>query len=198
MSGSPPWKNRTVPRSRCWYNRKRRRCVNIPSHDTENARFPMLFDDTTLERFWAKVDKNGPLPSYNPSLGPCWFWLGAINHDGYGTFYISRRGTEKAHRLAYKFTIGQIPEGLQLDHLCRVRCCVNPSHVEVVTNRTNVLRGVGLTAQWARQTHCINGHPFDLENTYIRKTGGRLCRACKRTRDKEYARIERISKGSGY
>lgn len=74
--------------------------------------------------------------------------------------------------------LAEIPEGLQIDHLCRNRACCNPSHMEPVTVRQNTLRGEGLTARYARQTYCPSGHPWDLLNTRIGKAGGRQCRAC--------------------
>ncbi len=83
------------------------------------------------ERFWAKVDRSGE----------CWLWTGNVYRDGYGQFYVERRQV-RAHRWAYESEVGPIPEGLVLDHLCRVRLCVRPSHLEPVTNRENLLRGI--------------------------------------------------------
>jgi len=104
------------------------------------------------ERFWAKVRK-----SENP-IG-CWEWIAGKNFGGYGTFRVGNR-TVPAHRWAYEHLVGTIPPELECDHLCRVRCCVNPAHIELVTSRENTLRGVGLAAQNARQTTCKNGHPL--------------------------------------
>jgi len=104
------------------------------------------------------------------------------NAAGYGMFKIRGR-TEKAHRVAYYCSHGPIPEGLVLDHLCRNRGCVNPSHLEPVTNWENVLRGVNFVAGLARQTHCKRGHEFTPENTATHTvTGCRVCRACVKTR----------------
>ena len=97
------------------------------------------------ERFWAKVDKGGPLPVYRPELGPCWLWTAACDHGGYGYLHIeSRRGSPKtgAHRVAYKLLVGPIPDGLDIDHLCRVPACVRPSHLEPVTRSENTIRGL--------------------------------------------------------
>jgi hypothetical protein len=80
--------------------------------------------------------------------------------------------------VAYELAIGPIPEGLTIDHLCRNRGCVNPAHLEAVTNRTNLLRGDGIAALNARKTHCKRGHEFTPENTYVWREGTRACRAC--------------------
>lgn len=87
-----------------------------------------------------KVDKDGPVPDYRPDLGPCWLWTGATNSDGYGHLWVDGRWPP-AHRVAYEQLIGAIPDLLVLDHLCRVTQCVNPSHLEPVTNQVNILRG---------------------------------------------------------
>lgn len=126
-------------------------------------------------RFWAKVDKNGP--------GGCWLWTGALA-SGYGVLGIDGRNVF-AHRFAYELLIGPIPEGLTLDHLCRIRRCCNPSHLEIVTRGENVLRGEGPTARHARKTHCKRGHPFDEANTY-RTPKGRHCRACRRLHEERW------------
>ena len=96
-----------------------------------------------------------------------------------------------AHRVAYELTNGPIPDGLELDHLCRVRHCVNPSHIEAVTHRENTLRGTGPIPHRARQSHCKHGHEFTPENTYRLPNGCRHCRTCsiewtrrRRERDK--------------
>lgn len=110
----------------------------------------------------------------------CWLWAGALS-QGYGSVSLDGR-SQRAHRVVYKLLAGEIPDGLQLDHLCRVRRCVNPSHLEPVTNRENAIRGVGWAGQHARKTHCVNGHEFSPENTYVwaRDPRRRYCRACTR------------------
>ena len=106
-------------------------------------------------------------------------WTAYINEAGYGQLTVWNKGsnkTFKAHRLAYEFEVGEIPAGLDLDHLCRNRKCVNPAHLEPVTRRTNLLRGISWNGS---KTSCINGHPFDAENTYVQEHK-RTCRTCTR------------------
>src|SRR4051812_29221215 len=90
----------------------------------------------------------------------CWLWQGHIDAGGYA--YIKHEGVNRrAHKVAYEYYIGKVPEGLHLDHLCRVRHCVNPLHLEPVTPRENVVvRGIGCSAANARKTHCDHGHEF--------------------------------------
>lgn len=113
----------------------------------------------------------------------CWIWQMARNNGGYGIARVP--GTRKktcAHRVVYEQIIGPIPEGLELDHLCRVRECVNPAHLEPVTPRVNSRRSSSPSGIHARKTHCPAGHPYDETNTYYRPGGQRVCRACGRTR----------------
>jgi len=85
----------------------------------------------------------------------------------------------------YEHFVGPIPDGFHIDHLCRNRACANPAHLEAVPPRVNILRGVGMSAIHARQTHCVNGHPFDAENTLILPDGERCCRTCNRERQRQ-------------
>jgi hypothetical protein len=112
----------------------------------------------------------------NPTA--CWLWLGTIDADGYGV--TKRRGRQwKAHRWLWTIMRGPIPDGLVVDHLCRVRRCVNPNHMELVPNELNTQRGEGWAGKNLRKTHCKYGHPFDLLNTHI-KGGERVCLTCRR------------------
>ena len=138
-------------------------------------------------RFWLYVDKNGP--------DGCWLWTGGLGTGGYGQFKRVQATTDRAHRFAYELLIGPIPPGMQLDHLCRNRRCVNPEHLEPVTGRENKLRGHTLNAANAAKTHCDYGHPFDEQNTYTTTRSSRCCRACSRRRNAEY-RARKAARGA--
>lgn len=148
--------------------------VSVRAHDTGKDEFPMPFKSTLPLRFWRKV---------NAHPSGCWFWQ-AVRNNGYGRFHVSYGVSVYAHRAAYESLRGPIPTGLQIDHLCRNQACVNPRHMEAVTNRDNTIRGVGRAAYLAALTHCQRGHPFDIFNTYQYPSGRRQCRECRRYREK--------------
>ena len=110
----------------------------------------------------------------NPATG-CHEWTGALDRSGYGAFKHNGKKIN-SHRWNYQFSVGDIPKGLDLDHLCRVRKCVRVAHLEPVTRRVNVIRGV---SGIERATACIHGHPYTPENTYRAPRGHRECRTCK-------------------
>lgn len=119
----------------------------------------------------------------------CWLWLGTKN-QGYGQFWDGTK-TVRAHRWSYEFHIGPIPEGLPLDHLCRNPSCVNPDHLEPVSNHENTMRGIGPSAANAAKTVCDRGHEFTPENTYIvAGTGWRHCQTCVKDK-RDQANAER-------
>ena len=111
----------------------------------------------------------------DPETG-CWNWTGFRMATGYGTFRYGR-DVKKAHRAAYELVVEAIPGGLEIDHLCRNRSCVNPDHLEVVTHRENTVRGNSQAGLNARKTHCPKGHPYDDANTKW-FDGKRYCREC--------------------
>lgn len=139
-------------------------------------------------RFWSKVERadNG-----------CWQWMGGRTTNGYGSClnYLEQgeqRKTIHAHRLSWLIAHGSIPDGLQIDHLCRNRLCVNPGHLEPVTQRENLHRGDTMAAHNASKTHCKSGHAFSEANTRQTATG-RICRQCNRDAQREWRRVHQRS-----
>jgi hypothetical protein len=130
-----------------------------------------------IERFMSKVEK---------SPDGCWIWIGSIAPNGYGKFSVEKNKVRKcfnAHRWAYEYFVGPIRAGLTLDHLCRNRRCVNPSHLEPVTIRENLIRGEGVSAVNIRKTHCPKGHPL-VDSPFPSHQRGqhRYCPVCSRSR----------------
>lgn len=139
------------------------------------------------ERFWQRVEKTSE----------CWIWRGSLTRQGYGQFGYAPGKTGRAHKLAWEWQNGSVPEGLVLDHLCRNRACVRPEHLEPVTPRTNALRGIGPTAINSRKRFCNQGHEFTAENTMRGSKGERICRVCSYRKASEWGRSNRNAKPCG-
>jgi hypothetical protein len=107
----------------------------------------------------------------------CWVWTGSKSRQGYGQFTVNYKNW-RVHRLSYWLKNGNLPDILVLDHLCRNKLCVNPDHLELVTNKENVMRGIGVTAKNARKTHCKRGHRFTPQTIYV-PPKWQTIRACK-------------------
>lgn len=144
------------------------------------------------QRFFSKTKKDGD----------CVVWSGHLNNKGYGTFNVKRGGfwiKILAHRYSYEMVNGLIPNGLEIDHLCRNSACVNPKHLEAVTHSINAKRGelpnISKTRSLA-QTYCKHGHPYDEKNTYRDKRGYRNCKICARERNKKY-RLKKMEAKNG-
>ena len=149
--------------------------------------------------------RHGPMPGHVRSrfvskisivpgeVDPCWMWSAATDRHGYGQFKLHAGMQAKAHRVAYRWLRGPIEDDLVIDHLCRNHSCVNPYHLEPVSNRENILRGVAPSAVNAIKVGCINGHGFTADNTYITPEGERGCLECRRKASRDYQRRRRAA-----
>lgn len=135
-----------------------------------------------IDKFFSKVEldiENG-----------CWNWIGSLDKDGYGIFnYLLGC---RAYKFSYDYFVRIRPPNLLIDHLCDNKKCVNPTHLDAVTNRVNTLRGKSIQALNAAKTHCKRGHEFTKDNTYIQKNGTRCCRTCQRIHMRHYDKFVRV------
>lgn len=168
------WECLQCKRDRTNAARAELRKQGLTSHGEVRSR---RFTRTDEERFFEKVEVTGF----------CWLWLGAKTERGYANFWQPERKLWcTGHRWVYKHLVdADITSEQHLDHLCRVRHCVNPDHLEAVTNEENIRRGFGMNRKYRERTHCDNGHEFAGENLIIREKGFRRCRECRNTRARE-------------
>lgn len=148
--------------------RRCRACRRLRHHAVKAGR---IVNRTARERFDSKWKADGQTG--------CWLWTGTKDCSGYGMVTVAGHN-RRAHRLGYELYVGEIPEGLTIDHVCSNRACVNPDHLETVTRAENTRRAVAAN----RRTHCKKGHEFTPENTFM-DSGKRRCAICTRARDRE-------------
>lgn len=134
-------------------------------------------DSNQLDRFESKYTPE-------PNTG-CWLWTGLLKRDGYARFDSHRT----AHRMSFLHWNGQIPEGKEIDHICRMRCCVNPAHLQAITHRENIAKSRGWEFN-TKKTHCPKGHPYSGENLYMFGTN-RQCNICRRARSLAFDRARK-------
>jgi hypothetical protein len=138
---------------------------------------------TLVERAWLHTEVT-PCPLEvdvlgRPIVGDCWVWTACRNDDGYGIIGVDHK-TAGVHLAIWRDENGPLPEGMQLDHLCRVRACWRPEHIELVTHAVNMERGEGIDRLMAAKTHCDNGHEFTEANTFLHHGRYRGCKTCRR------------------
>ncbi len=173
-------------------------CVsNFLSQDVAKGREPtkqeIAINKILPKRFWSKI-KTSNIHSYNGT--PCLEWTAFIDPNGYGKFKLNGK-TKRAHRLSYEESKGKIPDGLVMNHICRTRHCVNPDHLEAITQQENCQKGIAGFVGGLKQrlkTHCPHGHPYSKENTYVYPNGSRECRICKRIKSRQWEQHKKLEK----
>jgi hypothetical protein len=162
---------------------------------TPKAERSPVVRQTDEERFFSFVNKMGPIARNRPDLGRCWVWTGGETR-GYGIFWAD--GTShRAHVWSYKRFVGEVPEGLELDHFaCDRTNCVNYQHVQPATHYINALRSTSPMAQNSQKLKCKNGHDFDESNTRINAAGARECKKCVRKKQREAKAAKREAAGA--
>ena len=151
----------------------------------------------TPDDLFRRRGSGGHLPSLVDMIdasGDCWEWTGSIR-NGYGRVWADGR-RRTIHRVIWEALVGPIPDGLEIDHLCRNTICCNPDHLEPVTRSVNVQRGIKRNGR-ADRTHCPQGHPYSGENLYIPERGGRGCRTCRREIQRRYQQRKRAQLQEG-
>ena len=152
----------------------------------------MSIKEKDRKRFLSKINEHGSISDYSPDLEPCWIWRASCTGEGYGQ--VTKNGTTYlAHRFSYEYFVGPIPRGLQIDHLCRVRNCVRPSHLEAVTAYENNRRSSSFTAKNMTKTHCHRGHRLSLDNLQKTSYGKRICKKCHCIMQSSYIERKKLS-----
>lgn len=159
------------------YQRGRRDIINQQSRERRERakKYPRMCIRDVV-RFFQKV---------SITADGCWLWTGSVGQTGYGRFCCSSSVNGMAHKVLYHFVCGQVPTGMELDHTCRVRRCVNPCHLEPVTHLENMRRSAP-----ANKKTCINGHPLEGSNLYLQSGKGRSCLTCRRLRMRQFQQTQ--------
>lgn len=155
-----------------WAEKRPRGAANTRGHGRPLQGGIDVAKPTLERRLWPRIDRQAD---------GCWLWIGGRDSQGYGEIWTGE-AMRRVHQIVYELLVGLVPAGLQLDHLCRVRHCCRPDHLEPVTRRENIARGKGFTAINGRKVACHAGHPFEGANLYITPDGKRSCRECRRQR----------------
>lgn len=165
-------------------------CAQSPARRHPFDCRPFTKEEVNQGKYWAKVDRDGPIPAVRPELGPCWLWTAAKNKRGYGSFSVNGR-LILVHRISVVLDGRTIPAGWLSDHLCHNTSCVNPRHLEPKT-----VRGNNRNQARVESNFCHRGHEFTADNTFI-KHGSRQCRQCSRIHQKQWRDKQRAPQTTG-